>query len=93
MGHDWGATNLSRCAIYHLDRLRAAVFLGIGPSSPGTTFALDAINEMTKDATGTKILGYVSYIARDVSSQRMIEQHARSVMDIMFADDPKTWNT
>ncbi|KAK7920135.1 epoxide hydrolase [Apiospora marii] len=92
VGHDWGATILSRFAIYHPDCLRAAVFLGIGPSSPGTAFDLDAINEMTKRATGTEMLGYISYIARDASSQRMMEQNARSVMSILFADDPKTWN-
>ncbi|KAK8078343.1 epoxide hydrolase [Apiospora saccharicola] len=92
VGHDWGATILSRFAIYHPDRLRAAVFLRIGPSGPGTPFDLDAINEMTKRATGTEMLGYISYIARDASSQGVMEQHARSVMDVMFADDPATWN-
>ncbi|KAK8039995.1 epoxide hydrolase [Apiospora rasikravindrae] len=92
VGHDWGANILSRLAIYHPDRLRAVAFLGIGPSSPGTTFDLDAINAITKEATGTEMLGYISYITRDAASQRMMELHAQSVMDILFADDPKTWN-
>lgn len=92
VGHDWGATILSRFAIYNPDRLRAAVFLGIGLSAPGTPFDLDAINEMTKRATGTEMLSYISYITRDASSQRMMEQHARSVMEILFADDSETWN-
>ncbi|KAK8093562.1 hypothetical protein PG997_000247 [Apiospora hydei] len=90
VGHDWGANILSRLAIYYPDRLRAVAFLGIGPSSPGTAFDLDAINAMTKAATGTEMLGYISYIARDAASQRMMEQHAQSVMDLLFADDPET---
>ncbi|KAK8129253.1 hypothetical protein PG999_001633 [Apiospora kogelbergensis] len=92
VGHDWGATILSRFALYYPARLRAVAFLGIGPSSPGIGFDLDAINTMTKRATGAEMLGYISYIARDASAQRMMEQHAESVMDILFAEDSKTWD-
>lgn len=91
VGHDWGATLLSRFAIYHHERLSALALLGIGASAPGAAFELDAINEMTRKATGTEMLGYVTYIARDPSSQRMMEENAESVMDVMFAADPTSW--
>ncbi|KAK8024884.1 epoxide hydrolase [Apiospora arundinis] len=92
VGHDWGANVLSRFALYYPDRLQGAAFLGIGPAGPRTPFDLDAINEMTRKATGTEMLGYISYIARDAGSQEMMERHAESVMDILFTDDPKTWD-
>jgi soluble epoxide hydrolase / lipid-phosphate phosphatase len=68
------------------------VLLGIGASSPGEPFDLDAINEMTKKVTGTELLGYFAFIARDPSAQRVMEENAESVMDVMFAADSDSWN-
>ncbi|KAI1862336.1 uncharacterized protein JN550_010198 [Neoarthrinium moseri] len=91
VGHDWGATILSRLAMYYPHSLSAVAFLGIGVPSPGVRFDLDAINEMTKKASGMEMLGYINYICRDPISQQTMERNAESVMDIMFAADPRTW--
>lgn len=92
VGHDWGATILSRFALYYSQRLTAAAFLGIGAPKPGTSFDLDGINEMTKRGTGSEMLGYITYIARDPKAQIMMEQNAGSVMDLMFTADRDAWN-
>lgn len=92
VGHDWGATILSRFAIYHPERLTALAFLGTGASKPGTHFDLDGINEMNRKHNGFEMLGYISYISRDPSSHCMMEQNANSVMDLLFAADPDSWN-
>ncbi|RYP52948.1 hypothetical protein DL768_001942 [Monosporascus sp. mg162] len=93
IGHDWGATILSRFALYHPDRLSGLVFLAVGPPSPGTRFDLGMANELTKKATGMEMFGYIAYIARDPAAQQMMEKNAESVMDVMFAADAKTWDT
>lgn len=91
VGHDWGATILSRFAMYYPERLEATAFLGIGPVCPGTPFDLDAINETTRNATGTEMLGYISYISRARAAPRTMEKNAQSVMDVLFTADPSTW--
>ncbi|ETS80852.1 hypothetical protein PFICI_08381 [Pestalotiopsis fici W106-1] len=92
VGHDWGATILSRFAMYNPERLSALAFLGIGASRPGTMFDLDAINEMTKKATGSEMLGYVAYISRNPDSHCAMERNSESVMSVLFAADPECWN-
>jgi soluble epoxide hydrolase / lipid-phosphate phosphatase len=92
IGHDWGATILSRFAMYNPERLSALILLGIGASKPGTKFDLDAINEMTKKATGSEMLGYIAYISRDPGSHCAMERNAESVMSVLFAADPECWN-
>jgi soluble epoxide hydrolase/lipid-phosphate phosphatase len=93
IGHDWGATILSRFAVYYPERLEAAAFLGVGPACPGAPFDLDAINEATRKATGTEMLGYIFYISRDGAAPPMMEKNAPSVMDVLFTADPSTWTT
>ncbi|KAM0815537.1 putative AB hydrolase-1 domain-containing protein [Seiridium cardinale] len=92
VGHDWGATILSRFAMYYPERVTALAFLGIGAPKPGTPFNLDIAREMAKKASGSEILGHIAYITRDSSSRRMMEQNPESVMDVMFASDPASWD-
>lgn len=92
VGHDWGATILSRFVAYHPNRLSGVAFLGIGPPSLGNPFDLDMANEMTKKAMGMEMFGYIEYITRDPTAQQMMEKNAEAVMDVMFAADAKTWN-
>ncbi|ORY58539.1 Alpha/Beta hydrolase protein [Pseudomassariella vexata] len=92
IGHDWGATILSRLILYHSDRFYASAFLGVGPPKPSTRFDLDIVNQTTKMATGIERFGYMTYIVRDPNAQHMMEVHAESFMDIVFAADPKMWD-
>ncbi|KAH8647108.1 putative epoxide hydrolase [Xylariales sp. PMI_506] len=95
VGHDWGATILSCLAAYHPKRLLAAVFLGIGPAAPGggpaSAFDLDAINAATRAQMGREQLGYIAWVARDPEAPGVMEAHAESVMDVLFAADPTSW--
>jgi soluble epoxide hydrolase / lipid-phosphate phosphatase len=89
VGHDWGANVLSRLLVFHPARISALAFLGIGPSSPGTAFHLDAINEQTRQMVGYELCGYIDYMARDSLAAEKMAQNAGSVMSVMFAGDQK----
>ncbi|KAJ2968906.1 hypothetical protein NUW58_g10115 [Xylaria curta] len=56
VGHDWGASILSRVAVYHRQRFSKLVFLAVGYTAPGVFFDVDAIN-----AQGLKNNGYTTF--------------------------------
>ncbi|KAF5019461.1 hypothetical protein F66182_8543 [Fusarium sp. NRRL 66182] len=90
VGHDFGATLLSRLAAYHPSRWDSFVFLAVGPPKLGTPFDVDTINQVTKQMLGYEMLGYIPWLA-DPSSQGMLEQHAESAMSLLFCRDRKAW--
>lgn len=92
VGHDFGATLLSRLAAYHPQRWSTLVFLSVGPPSLGTPFDVDAINLMTKGILGFEMLGYIPFIAED-TAPAILEKHAESAMTLMFCRDAKEWDT
>ncbi|UPK99572.1 hypothetical protein LCI18_010507 [Fusarium solani-melongenae] len=59
IGHDFGATLLSRLAAYHPDRWASLIFLAVGPPKLGTPFDIDMINKMTKEFLGFEMLGLI----------------------------------
>ena len=89
VGHDVGATLLSRMATYHADRFSALVFLAVGPPKLGTPFDLDMINNMTRQALGFELLGYINWLSED--AQATLEQNDESAMSLVFAADPGAW--
>ncbi|KAH7153254.1 Alpha/Beta hydrolase protein [Dactylonectria macrodidyma] len=91
VGHDFGATLLSRLAAYYPSRWTALVFLAVGPPKLGTPFNVDAINQMTKQMLGFELLGYIPWLGTE-ASQPTLEQHAESAMSLMFCRDPKEWD-
>ncbi|KAM5343249.1 hypothetical protein ACJ41O_014215 [Fusarium nematophilum] len=91
IGHDFGATLLSRAAAYHPDRFMALVFLSVGPPRLGTPFDVGLINRMTKEALGFEMLGYIPWIA-DLSSHPVLEDHAEAAMSLMFCRDRQAWD-
>ncbi|KPM43444.1 hypothetical protein AK830_g3115 [Neonectria ditissima] len=91
IGHDFGATLLSRLAAYHPSRWTALVFLAVGPPKLGTPFDVNMINQMTKQAFGFEMLGYIPWLASD-AAQAALEQHAEAAMNIMFCRDRKAWD-
>lgn len=91
VGHDFGATLLSRMAAYHASRFTALVFLAVGPPRLGTPFDVDAINEMTKTALGFELLGYIPWLAND-SAQGALEMHAEAAMSLLFCRDHEAWD-
>jgi soluble epoxide hydrolase/lipid-phosphate phosphatase len=92
IGHDWGATLLSRLVTYHPGYFQALVFLAVGPPPPGTPFKVDQINEMTKKYMGIEMLGYIPWISKDPTAQARLEQNAESAMSLMFCKDDQEWN-
>jgi soluble epoxide hydrolase/lipid-phosphate phosphatase len=91
IGHDFGATLLSRMAAYHPERWTALVFLAVGPPKLGTPFDVDMINQMTKEALGFELLGYIPWLASD-ATQATLEQHAEAAMSLMFCRDHAAWD-
>lgn len=92
VGHDFGATLLSRAAAYHPSRWIAFVFLAVGPPRLGTPFDVNEINRMTKEAMGQEMLGYIPWLGGDISAQSVLEEHAEAAMSIMFPADAAMWD-
>jgi pimeloyl-ACP methyl ester carboxylesterase len=90
VGHDFGATLLSRIAAYHPSRWESLVFLAVGPPPLGTPFDVDLINQMTKQMLGYEMLGYIPWLA-DFDSQPILEKNARATMSLMFCRDRNEW--
>ncbi|KAF5232679.1 hypothetical protein FANTH_12885 [Fusarium anthophilum] len=90
IGHDFGATLLSRMAAYHPSRWEALVFLAVGPPKLGTPFDVDMINTMTKQFLGYEMLGYIPWLA-EYSSQEILEKNAEAAMSLMFCRDREEW--
>ncbi|KAH7217831.1 hypothetical protein DER44DRAFT_652102 [Fusarium oxysporum] len=92
IGHDFGATLLSRMAAYHPSRWEALVFLAVGPPRLGTPFDVDMINTMTKQFLGYEMLGYIPWLA-DYRSQELLEKNAEATMSLMFCRNREAWET
>ncbi|EXL46065.1 hypothetical protein FOCG_12049 [Fusarium oxysporum f. sp. radicis-lycopersici 26381] len=92
IGHDFGATLLSRMAAYHPSRWEALVFLAVGPPRLGTPFDVDMINTMTKQFLGYEMLGYIPWLA-DYRSQEILEKNAEAAMSLMFCRNREEWET
>ncbi|KAM0241402.1 hypothetical protein ACHAP5_007599 [Fusarium lateritium] len=90
VGHDFGATLLSRLAAYYPTRWESLIFLTVGPPKLGTPFDVDMINQMTKQFLGYELLGYIPWLA-DLSSQSTLEKHAEAAMSLLFCRDRKVW--
>lgn len=92
IGHDIGSTLLSRFAAYHQDRFLAVIFLAVGPPKLGTPFNLDFINNMTKQAMGFELLGYINWLSTyDEKVQGILEKNTSSAMSLLFARDRQAW--
>ncbi|KAF1855519.1 hypothetical protein Lal_00003734 [Lupinus albus] len=92
IGHDFGATLLSRMAAYNPSRWEALVFLAVGPPKLGTPFDVDMINTMTKQFLGYEMLGYIPWLA-DFTSQDILEKNAEAAMSLVFCRDREEWET
>lgn len=92
VGHDFGATLLSRIVAYYPSRLESLIFLAVGPPPLGTPFDVDMINQMTKQVLGYEMLGYIPFLA-DLDSQKILEQKAEAAMSLVFCYDRKEWET
>nr|RBQ88955.1 hypothetical protein FVER53263_09817 [Fusarium verticillioides] len=92
IGHDFGATLLSRMAAYHPSRWEALVFLAVGPPKLGTPFDVDMINTMTKQFLGYEMLGYIPWLA-DFTTQEILEKNAETAMSLVFCRDREEWET
>ncbi|KAG5772204.1 hypothetical protein H9Q73_012588 [Fusarium xylarioides] len=92
IGHDFGATLLSRMAAYHPSRWEALAFLAVGPPKLGTPFDVDMINTMTKQFLGYEMLGYIPWLA-EYSSQETLEKNAEAAMSLLFCRDREEWES
>lgn len=93
VGHDFGSNFLGRLAAYHPSRFTALVFLAVGSGKPGRKFDAGAIQQMTKQMAGFVMFGYLSWLGGAEDPHVVLEEHAKSVMSLMFAADRSAWNT
>ena len=93
VGHDFGANLLGRLAAYHPHKISAAIFLAVGSGKPGRHFDIDMIHRMTKEALGFEMFGYISWLGGKDDPHRALEEHAESVMSLLFAGSSDAWNT
>jgi pimeloyl-ACP methyl ester carboxylesterase len=93
VGHDFGATLLSRAAAYYPDLWNRLVFLAVGPPKLGTPFDVDSINQMTRQFLGFELLGYIKWLATDPQqAATTLESHAHSAMSLIFCADHGVWD-
>uniref|UniRef100_A0A8H7K7Q2 AB hydrolase-1 domain-containing protein n=1 Tax=Bionectria ochroleuca TaxID=29856 RepID=A0A8H7K7Q2_BIOOC len=95
VGHDFGATLLSRMVAYESTRWSALVFLAVGPPRMGNPFDLDMINSMTKDFLGYEFLGYITWLGGDEAeeAQTALESHPEAAMSLVFPADQSVWRS
>ncbi|KAF4448507.1 hypothetical protein F53441_8093 [Fusarium austroafricanum] len=92
VGHDFGATLLSRMVAYYPSRWESLIFLAVGPPKLGTPFDVEMINTMTKQFLGYEMLGYIPWLA-DFESQATLEKNAEAAMSLVFCRDRDEWET
>ena len=92
VGHDFGATLLSRAAAYYPDLWDRLVFLAVGPPRLGTPFDVDSINQTTRQHLGFELLGYIKWLATDPQAGPTLESHAEAAMSLVFCADHGVWN-
>ncbi|KAK5089593.1 hypothetical protein LTR24_006054 [Lithohypha guttulata] len=90
IGHDWGATLLSRLS-YYPSRLNKLCYLTIAPSPFGQPFDLDSVNKMTKEHLGYHAFGYLKFFMDDVQyAQELLEANHDRMEMLMFAEDSQS---
>lgn len=93
VGHDFGSNFMGRLAAYHPTRFQGLAFLAVGSGKPARKFDLDMIQQMTKKVVGFEMFGYISWLGGDEDPHQVLEEHAESVMSLLFAADGNEWNT
>lgn len=91
IGHDWGATLLSRTEYYHPHLFKSLSYLTIGPAPFGQPFGLDMVNTMTKNQLGYEAVAYQKFIMDDPDrAARLMEENHERMDGLMFAADAGT---
>lgn len=95
VGHDIGATVLSRLAGYYPDRFQGLVFLAVGPPRLDTRFDVRAVKAATREVLGYELLGYIEWLGGSSpgDAQETLERHPESAMGLLFAADETVWET
>ncbi|KAI0452240.1 alpha/beta-hydrolase [Xylaria acuta] len=92
VGHDWGSSVLSRCAVYHPRRYSKLVFTSVGYAAPGLFFDVDEIN-----VSGLKDYGYTPfgywYFFNSYDSAGIISRNPESFFHLMYQPDSSRWAT
>lgn len=87
VGHDWGATLLSRVAVWHPERFSKLAFLSVGYSPPGMLFDVDGLNALGLAQLGYMQLGYW-YFLNSYDAGKLIGDDVRSLPTATLAEYP-----
>jgi len=86
IGHDWGATLLSRLSYYYPHRLAKLAYLAIAPPPLGQPFDLDFVNKLSENL-GDEAFGYQKFFIDDVQyAQQLLEANHDRMEMLMFAE-------
>jgi len=93
IGHDWGATLVSRLASYYHDdaRFLAFAFFAVSYRPPSPDFDIEAVNATSKQLLGYEVFGYWFFFAEDENAGQIIQEHSDSFFSLAFAADPSLW--
>ncbi|KAF6810152.1 epoxide hydrolase [Colletotrichum plurivorum] len=84
VGHDLGSWFLSRLCQFHPSRFAGLVFLDVGYAAPGTMFDVEAINRLTKEATGEEMFRYWDFFTDD-EGVAIMDRQVGSVVSLLHA--------
>ncbi|TFK18275.1 alpha/beta-hydrolase [Coprinopsis marcescibilis] len=90
IGHDWGSATVSRAANIYQDRFLGFAFLSVGYTPPDTVSTYEQRKEAGENELGYANLGYWAFFAATGAAE-VINQHSRSLFDILWSRDPALW--
>ncbi|KAH7310772.1 Alpha/Beta hydrolase protein [Stachybotrys elegans] len=90
VGHDAGATVLSRVLVYHQERFEGVVFLNVGYRAPGGFIDVDAINAAGLAQNGYMSFGYWYFLWR-YDTPTIIRNHLDSFWHLAWPVNTSVW--
>jgi soluble epoxide hydrolase/lipid-phosphate phosphatase len=90
VGHDWGASLLSRAAVWQRERFEKLTFMSIGYGPAGIFLDIDLFNAMSLEAAGYAQLGYW-YFLNSYDFGTIGSANVESLFNLVFPVNISSW--